>query len=144
MATINGVPVNFGLTGTLSSGSQGISITGITGTLIQSVEQTANADCEKVKDGNGNEIVHGWANQNTTATLEWIIGADSLANAIVGTTFVKKPGNFVAVTACTSQPALIGVSWEVQSGVKISQSNTGFAKISMPLWSGVGITGAAS
>ena len=143
MATINGTPINFGFSGAMSGGAQGITITGITG-ILQSLETSKTSDVEKIKDGNGNEVVHAWSNQRTNLTLEAIIGASSLANALTGVSYaLQNPGTILAISACASAPNIIGLSWEVQDA-KVSQSNTTAAKVSLTLGYCAGITAVAS
>jgi hypothetical protein len=145
-AVINGIPVNFGFQGApTADGTQGILITGVTGTLLQSAEQSKVAECEKVKDGNGNEVVHAWANLHDEVSLEWIIAGSSLAASITNTTAsLKTPGAMIAITGCTSMPSLVGTCWEVQSGVKVQGSNTAAKKVTFPIHCYPGITGVAS
>jgi len=142
-ATINGAPINFGFQGTAVSGLQGISITGITG-YLQSLEYSRSADVEVVKDGNGNEVVHAWSNQKRAANLELIVSGASLAATLTGvSTMLQAPGTLFGVSSCTSQPGLVGVSWEVKDS-KVSHSNTTAAKLALSLESLTDITGAAS
>jgi hypothetical protein len=145
-AVINGIPVNFGFQGgQAADGSQGISITGVSGVLIQSAEQSKVAECEKARDGNGNDVVHAWSNGHDEASLEWIITGASLAASITNTTAaLKAPGSMIAITGCTSMPSLVGSCWEVQSGTKVSGSNTGFKKVTWPIHLLPGITGVAA
>jgi hypothetical protein len=146
MATNNGIPVNFGYTGTKTAdGTQGISITGITDTLLQSAEQTKVAEVERVRDGNGNQVVHVWSDEHDEATLEWVVTGSGLAAAITNTgAALKSPGAFIAITTCASHPGLVGTCWEVQSGTKVSGSNTTAKKVTMPIHLLPGITGVAS
>ena len=113
---INGIPVNFGFQGApTADGTQGILITGVTGTLLQSADQSKVAECEKVKDGNGNEVVHAWANLHDEVSLEWVVTGATLAATITnGQSQLKTPGSMIAITACTSMPSLVGTCWEVQ------------------------------
>jgi hypothetical protein len=143
---INGVPVVFGFDGPVASdGSQGITITGLTGTLIQSADQTRVADVERIKDGRGNEVVHAWANLHDEASLEWVIAGSTLTGAISNiTAHYKSPGTILAISGCTSMPSLIGTCWEVQSGVKVSGSNVGAKKITFPIHAFPGITATAT
>jgi len=145
-ATINGVAVNFGFQGTAGAdGSQGISITGITGVLLQNFDQTKAAELERVRDGNGNDVVHAWSNIHDEATLEWVLAGASLAETLTGVSLsIKSPGSIVAITACTSMPGLVSSYWEVQAGAKISGSNADAKKVSMPIHLLPGITAAAS
>lgn len=146
MASINGIPVNFGFQGGADgAGGQGIAITGVTGTLLQSAEHSKVAECEKVKDGNGNDVVHAWFNIHDEVSLEWIIGGANLAATITNTTAaLKTPGSIIVITGCTSMPSLVGTSWEVQSGIKVQGSNTGAKKVTFPIHAYPGITAAAS
>jgi hypothetical protein len=143
MATINGTPINFGFQGAMSGGAQGINITGVTG-ILQSLETTKTSDVEKVKDGNGNEVVHAFSNAKTNLTLEAIISGASLAATLTGVSYaLQNPGTILAVSACTSAPNIVGLSWEVQDA-KVSQSNTTAAKVSLSLSYCAGITAVAS
>jgi len=145
-AVINGIPVNFGFTGAATAdGTQGIAISGVTGTLLQSAEQTKVGECEKVRDGNGNDVVHAWSNIHDEASLEWVVTGSSLSAAIANTTgALKNPGTILTISGCTSMPSLVGTCWEVQSGVKVSGSNTSFKKVTFPIHLLPGITGVAS
>lgn len=142
---INGTPINFGFTGVQDAdGGQGILITGLAGTLLQSVEQSKVGECEKVRDGNGNDVVHAWSNIHDEATLEYIVTGSGLATAITNTTSaLQTPGAILVISACASVPSLIGTTWEVQSGAKVSGSNTGAKKVTLPLHKLPGITAAA-
>lgn len=123
---VNGTPVNFGFQGT-----NGITITGVSGTLLQSADQQAVADVEVTRDGLGKEVTHGWYNDHDEATLEWVITGSGLAAAITNTTLLR-PGAFVSITACTSQPGLVG-TWEAQTAIKISGTNTTSKKFTLPI-----------
>jgi hypothetical protein len=137
---INGTPVNFGFTGT-----NGITISGISGTLLQSADVSAEADKEEVRNGVGDIVSRGWFDQHYKAALEWVISGTGLANAITNTTLVGlTPGTIINITACASMPDLIASSWEVMSGAKTSGSNTVAKKFSVPLEKRAGITAVAS
>jgi hypothetical protein len=143
---VNGTPVNFGFLGVKdANGNQGITITGVTGVLLQSAEHSKVAECEKARDGNGNQVVHAWSDIHDESSLEWIVSGASLAAATTNTTgSLKDPGSFISITGCTSMPSLVNTTWEVQSGVKVSKSNTGFARVTFPIQLLPGITGAAA
>lgn len=145
-AVINGTPVNFGFTGApTADGTQGILIVGVTGTLLQSAEQSKVADKEAARDGNGNDVVHAWSNFHDEASLEWIVTGSSLAAAVTNSTgALKTPGSLIGISSCASMPSLVGTTWEVQSGVKVQKSNTGFTKVTFPIHLLPGITGVAS
>ena len=144
---LNGLAVNFGF----SSTSWGITITGLTGFLIQTAEETADAKLEAVMGPTGDDVLHGWHGFVTDATLECVItdlSGNSIATALTNTTLTGvTAGTFITITACAAMPDLATTShnvWEVQTGAKISKSNTTAAKISIPIKRLVNITAAAS
>ncbi len=140
MATINGTAVNFGFTGT-----NGIAITGISGTLLQSAEHSKMADKEETRSGIGDIITRGWHDQHDAATLEWVITGTGLADAITNTSLTGLvPGTIIVITACASMPSLVATTWEVQSGAKIVGSNVNSKRISVPIEKRAGITAVAS
>jgi len=140
MATINGTAVNFGFTG-----SNGIAITGISGTLLQSAEQSKAADVESARNGAGDIVTRGHYDVHDEAQLEWVITGTGLANAITNTSLSSlAPGTIIVISACASMPDLVATSWEVQSGVKIVGGNTNFKKLSVTIHKRSGITAAAS
>jgi len=142
MATINGVAVNFGFTG--SAG--GIAITGLSGVFLQSAEHEAQADVEIVRDGDGDEVIHAWHNQHEMARLEWVItGGTTIAAAITNTTLSNiLPGAIIVITACANIPALIATSWEVQAGSRISGTNVDSKRISLSIKKCPGVTALIS
>jgi hypothetical protein len=138
MATINGTAVVFGYTG-----SNGIAITGISGTLLQSTDHSAEADHEDVRDGDGDIVARAWYDQHRKASLEWVVTGTGLANAITNNALASLvPGTILNITACASDPDLVATSWEVMSA-RSSHSNTTSAKISVQLEKRAGITAAA-
>jgi hypothetical protein len=140
MATINGTAVNFGYQGT-----DGITITGISGTLLQSTDHSKAADVESARNGLGDIVARGWYDIHDEATLEWIITGTNLAASLTNTTLsTVEPGDIIVISACTSMPALVATNWEVQSGAKIVGSNTTFKKLSCTIHKRAGITAAAS
>jgi hypothetical protein len=139
-ATVNGTAVNFAFQGT-----NGITITGVSGTLLQTSDLSAMADCEVVRDNQGAEVVHAWYNFHNEGTLEWVVTSGSLSGAINNSSLntLFAPGKFLTITACTSCPEFVA-TWEVQSGAKHTKSNTTSSKISVPIKLFGGITAVAS
>ncbi len=138
-ATINGTAVNFGFQGT-----NGITIGGISGTLLQNADLSAAADCEVTRDGLGAEIVHGWYNFHNEASLEWVVTSGTLSVAITNCALsALVPGAFLTISACTSMPELVA-TWEVQGGAKHVKSNTTSSKITVPIKKFGGITALAT
>jgi|ERR1051326_5701603 hypothetical protein len=143
-AVINGVPVNFGFQGAADGNNgQGIAITGISGTLLQSVDHAKMASLEVARDGNANTVMRAHTDLHDEATLEWIVTGDTLAHTLTNTA-IPAPGSIIVITACASRPGLVGTNWEVQSGGRIIGSNTTAAKISVPIHKYPAITGPAS
>lgn len=140
MGPINGVPVNFGFQGT-----SGITITGLSGTLLQNVDLSAEADKEEVRSGQGDIVNRNWYDQHLKATLEWVITGTNLATTLTNTAIAGiTPGVILVITACTSVPDLVATTWEVMGGASIKGSNTTSKRITLPLEKRAGITGAAS
>src|ERR1035438_7587279 len=89
---INGIPINFGFQGAAGSDNgQGITITGVAGVLLQSAEHTKVGECEKVRDGNGNDVVHAWSNIHDEASIEYIVTGTNLAGSLTNTA-LQVPG----------------------------------------------------
>lgn len=133
-AIINGTPVNFGFQGT-----NGITVTGISGTLLQSVEHESMADCDVTRNGLGEEVTHGWHNYREEARLEWIVTGTSVGAAITNSALIAA-GTFFVITACTSLPNLVATTWEAQSGCKVSGSNVNAKRMSVTIAKCAGIT----
>lgn len=133
----NGTPVNFGFTG-----ANGLTVTGVNGTLLQSVDYSAEADHEDVRAGQGDIVSRNWFDQHLKATLEWVITGTGIANAIVNTAIAAlTPGTIITISACASVPDLVATNWEVVSGASIKGSNTNNKRLSVPLEKRAGITG---
>lgn len=138
MATILGTAVNFGFTGT-----NGITITGMSGTLLQSADLTNQADVEEVRDGDGDVVARAFYNQSFDASLEYVVTGTSIADSITNTA-LQTPGTIIVITACAGMPALIQTNWVVEPGVKASGTNTTVKRITLPLKRHAGVTAAAS
>jgi hypothetical protein len=135
----NGTPVNFGFTGT-----NGIVITGISGTLLQSADVSAHADKDEVRNSLGDIVTRSWYDPHSKATLEWAITGTGIANAIVNTALAGlTPGTIIVISACPSMPDLVGTNWEVMDGAAIKGSNTSHKRYTVPLEKRAGITAAA-
>jgi hypothetical protein len=140
MAILNGTAVNFAFTGT-----NGITITGIAGTLLQSADVSAEADKEDVRNNIGDVVERSWYDQHYKAALEWVISGTGIANAIVNTALAGlTPGTIIIITACASMPDLVQTNWEVMSGASEKGSNTTAKRMSVPLERRSGITAVAS
>lgn len=152
MATINGKPVNFGFKdgGTQTAGYgiqlKDASAASILGTFLQSEDHSKAADVESARNGTGDIATRGWYDQRDEATLEWIVVDETnQAGAITNTSLAQViPGAIINIVGCQSDPTLVGTNWEVQSGPKITKTNTGFARISVPIHKRALITAVAS
>lgn len=139
MAIVNGTAVNFGFTGT-----NGIAITGVSGTLLQSADISAEAEKDEVRGAQGDLISRAWYDQHNKATLEWVITGTGLANAIANTALAGlTPGTIIVITACASMPDLIATNWEVMSGASIKGSNANSKRYSVQLEKHTNITAVA-
>ena len=140
MPTINGTAVNFGFTG-----ANGITITGISGFLIQQGDHTLAADKEEVRSGQGDVVNRSWYDQHIKATIEAVITGTGLAAAITNTAIksILPPGTIIAITACASDTDLLATNWEVQEAT-VRKSNVGSARLSISVESRAGITAVAT
>lgn len=137
MAVINGTAINFGF-----KTSGGITITGISGVLLQSADLSVEADVADVRSALGDIVARAWYDQHSVATIEWEVSGTDLAAAITNSTLASvEPGDIIIITACASRPELIATNWECQSGSKIAGSNTANARISVTVHKRAGITG---
>lgn len=129
-----GLAVNFGF-----SGTDGIAATEFTGKLIlQSGDVSLESDEEQVMNAVGSLATRNFYNGSKKATLEFVpTGSDiatAISNSTIGTAYPI--GTLVNITACDSMPDLVCTStqrWVIVPGVKISKTNNGAAKISLPL-----------
>lgn len=139
MSTSNGTAVNFGFTGT-----NGIAITGLNGTLLQSADYSAEADKDEVRSGLGDIVNRNWYDQHLKATLEWVITGTGLANALTNTAVAGMlPGTIIVITACASEPDLVATNWEVMRS-SIKGSNTNAKRVTLELEKRAGITAAST
>jgi hypothetical protein len=118
MSTLNGTPVVFAFTT-----AAGITITGMSGILLQSKDHAKEADRDVVRDGTGSRVQSSHYDFRDTATLRVKVTGSSLSDAKVQTS-LKAPGTLLVVTACADDPDMVATNWEVQSGTKLIQTNT--------------------
>lgn len=137
MATNLGTAVNFGFTGT-----DGVTITGYTGYLLQSGDLTRTADRAEIQDAAGETKSVVIFNQSDEATLEFVYYGTGIAAAKTNTA-LKTPGALVVISACASMPDLVQTTWQLVSH-KISGGNTDAKKASLTLKLHAGVTAAAS
>lgn len=136
--TINGTPVNF----TFQSAT-GITITEISGVLLQNASYKKPAKRALVMDGNGARTTSAWSDPITTSTLKWKVSGTGLANAITNT-FLKAPGNFITITACPTMTELVSANkWEVTGG-EVTGTNEDVKEITLEIEQAPNITGAAA
>lgn len=139
MGQSNGTALNFGYTG-----GDGITITGISGTLLQSADHSVEADKEETRTGQGDIVNRFWYDQHSKASIEWVVKGTGLANAIVNSTLAAlTPGTILVVSACASDPDLVATTWEVQRA-SLKGSNTTSKRITCEVEKRAGITAAST
>lgn len=138
-ATVNGTPVNFSF-----QSAAGITVTELTGVLLQNASYKKNSNRTLVKGGDGDRVTSIHNDRFNSATLKWVVSGTSLALAITNTT-LQQPGNFVTITACASMPDLVSptLKWEVITG-EVSGANDGVKEISLDIEYAAGIQAVAA
>jgi hypothetical protein len=144
ISVINGVAVNIGFAGTpngISISSPAIS----TKVILQSADESVDAERILIHDEVGNRVGSSWVDQVKKATLELLVKGTGLTDAIASTQLVEaiSPGDLMVITSCQQMPGLVGTNWEVQSGPKLAGTNKDAKKFTLPLEKAPGITQAA-
>lgn len=129
MPTINGAAVSWAMPGfTLTPTTQ-------VGTLIaQGIEHTKNDEPETIKNASGQTATRIWPDPSQDLMFEYFVSGSSLADASNTQCLIPDPG-YIVTLAFGTYPAL-GSSparCEVQSGTKLSLTNTSARKVSLPL-----------
>lgn len=139
MATVNGTPVNF----TFQSAA-GITITEISGILLQHADYKKNSTRVLVKSGTGDRVTSAHSDFMTSATLRWVVTGANLAATLTNTTLVAV-GSFVTITACATLPDIVSASnkWEVISG-QVNGENDGVKEITLEIEYAAGIQAVAT
>jgi hypothetical protein len=140
MATILGKAVSFAF-----SGTDGIAeTTYLTGKMIlQSADHENSADKEEIRNAAGTTVTESFYNPMDKANLEYIPTASTLAGVTANVALPSVP-SILNITACADMPTLIKTNWVYKGGGKITGSNTGAKKISLPLEALASITAVAS
>lgn len=138
--TQNGTAVNF----TFQSAA-GITITEITGILLQSASYKKNANRTLVKDGNGDRTSSLLNDKFNSATLEWVVEGSSLSAALTNTA-LRAPGAFITITACATLPEIVDATkqWEVLPGCEIKGTNENAKTVTMEIEYAVNIQAVAT
>jgi hypothetical protein len=139
----NGAAVNFGFIST--AGDYGLTDSGgiLKGYLLQNATHAIEGEREAVKALQGDDVSHSHTNIHRKGTLKFVISAAGRAASIASSVLAPwGPGSFVVVTACASQPDLVG-TWECQSGAEIVGDITKSAEITIPIEKYVNITSAS-
>ena len=142
----NGVPVTIGWPGGLTISS---SIGGAISTYLitQSVDKSQEAERVLVHDEAGNRVGSNWIDWYTKVTMKFVVKGAGLAQlqAVVYPLIASiTPGSFLSITVCASQPDLVGASYEVQNGPKLTGTNKTYKEWSVDLELAPGITGTAA
>lgn len=141
LGRVNGVGVNIGFAGT--PGGITLNDAGITPTLIlQSTDETGEAENYEVYDEAGNLTISAWLNPQRKVTLELVISGSGGANALAQTVLCEEinPGDLMVVSACVMQPGLVKTNWEVLTGPKVAGTNKDAKKFSVSMRYSPGIT----
>ena len=126
-AVINGTPVNFSF-----QSAAGITITGLSGILLQNASYKTPTKRVLVMDGNGNRTSSIHVDPIKTSNLKWKVSGSGLANAITNTT-LQANGNLITITACASMPELVSANpYEVVGG-EVSGSNEDVKEITLDI-----------
>lgn len=112
----------------------GVSSVGITGygaLVIQSTDQSSDADTETAQDPTGFVVTDVTYNHRETATLEtWMSGSSGGAITLASSSY-PQPGDTVTITDATNT-ALAGTTW-IAGTATVRRSNTSLAKVSIQL-----------
>ena len=139
-----GASVNFGFNST--NGDFGLTDSGgiLKGYLLQNVTSAIEGEREEVKALQGDAVSHNHSNIHRKATLKFVISSSLGRTAAITSSVLAPwgPGSFAIITACASQPDLVG-TWECQSGAEIVGDITKSAEITIPIERYVNITAAS-
>lgn len=141
MPTQNGTAVNFAF-----ASATGITITGLSGILLQNAEHGTESELASVRDGDGTTVTDVFYDTRQTAQLVWTISGTGIANAKTNSSLSSlAPGTILVISACAARPDLVQTNWVVtEAGPKLSGGNTDAAQITVPLRRRAGITAVAS
>lgn len=144
----NGLPVAFGIVGTLTIGNlTNVAATPVTTTgnfyIIQDVDHSNEREVDNVRDGNGAVVQRTWFNPEQKAKLSYVVSATSSLATALANQVIPDKGTFVNISACAGYPALIFSTWEVH-GSSIKKTNTKAAVVSLDLVYNPNITAATS
>ena len=117
MATVRGTAVVFSFTTTA-----GVTITGLTGWLAQTIDLEKTADEYMVKSGQGKDVTEIMENFKTRSNLNFQISGTDRATAITNAA-LPALNSLLAITACVEFPELISNYWMVKSA-KGASGNT--------------------
>lgn len=139
MATVNGTPVNFSF-----QSAAGITITELSGILLQRASYKKQSTRTLVKGGDGERVTSIHHDRFNSATLVYMPKGTSLSDALVNTTLTQ-PGGFVTITACATLPDIVSASnkWEIIS-CECSGENESPKQISYEIEYAAGIQAVAS
>lgn len=139
MATVNGTPVNFSF-----QSAAGITITELSGILLQRASYKKQSTRTLVKGGDGERVTSIHHDRVNSATLVWIPKGTSLADSLANTTLTA-PGGFVTITACATLPDIVHATnkWEIIS-CEVSGDNESVKQITYEIEYAAGIQAVAT
>lgn len=141
-----GIAVNFGFVSTANDFGLTDAASILKGWMLQNVGVGGKSEMESVRYLQGDVASENYYDYKNEASLMFVISAAGLAaarTASSGTPF--KPGTFISITACASQPDMVATNWIVtEAGPEITGDVTKSAEIKLPLRRRAGITAAQS
>ena len=112
--------------------------------VLQGYDLSKSAEVAKVQDADGDTVTTGYFDPTQDCTFEYVVSGTGIANS---KTQAKIPeiGAIVTITVTAGEigETLTGTKWEVQPSPKITFSNTGFTRITLPLKKHPAITAVA-
>jgi len=141
----NGVAVGIGFAG-------GISITSpaLTGRLLlQSADSSQHGENVEIHDDIGNLVGSGWINPQQRASLKLTLksATNSLSDFLTNTEAVVEliqPGQLITIGSCAAMPSLVGTTWELLDGPKVSGTNKTAREWTIDIRKSPGITAQVS
>ena len=144
----NGVSVTIGWPGGIGISS---SLAGVLTTYLipQSVDTSQEAERLLVHDSVGTRVGSIWMDFYKKVAMKFTVASATygLANMmdVVNPLLASiKPGSFISILDCPAQPDLVGATYEVMSGPKLTGENKTYKSWTVDLEQSAGITGPAA
>lgn len=138
--TINGVACRWGLPSDLAITES------VVGTMqLQGFEIGNNAEMDRVRDHDGDTVTTGYFDPSQDCQFEYVVKGATITAAKAAAK-IPSVGAIVTITVTAGEigETLNSTKWEVQASPKLVFSNTGFARVTLPLRRHPEITAVAS